>query len=405
MRVHTTTGLALAAMLCAGSAAAQGERVAARTQAVEKATADTRDPRLAGLPVTSGGVPLGEEVERLARDDERFAAGLAIFDRPFHITRGLGTPELNADSCRACHQDPSIGGAGGLELNVSRFGDDGNGTIPFRNLPGGQGLSKFRPPWWGGREEYDPSTANCFEQRQTPSILGAGLIDKIPGSVIVANEDPTDADQDGIYGVARRIDINGSIEIGRFGWKAQVPRLRDFVMDAMAGELGITTPDDGRGFALVADADNVPDPELSPQQVDFVEHFMAKLPAPAFRPSDRYAVLVGEQLFGSIGCATCHVPELQGADGPVPLYSNLLLHDVMPADFRGMAEPGADTGLYRTPPLWGISMTAPYMHDGRASTLADAIAAHDGEALAVRQAFEALSIADQAAVIEFLTRL
>lgn len=402
-----TTLSIVASLLAVTAPQAQSERVVVSGHggaAVERKGAE-RDPRLVGLPVGPGGVPRDGEIEKLARDDVLFAAGLALFDRPFHAVEGLGTPELNADSCRGCHQDPSIGGAGGLELNVSRFGDDGNGTTPFRNLPGGQGLSKLRPPWFPLREEYDPNTATCFEQRQTPSILGAGKIDAITDAVILAGEDPQDQNGDGIFGVARRIDVGGVMEVGHFGWKAQVPRLRDFVMDAMAGELGITTPDDGRGFALLADNDNVADPELSVDQVDAIDHFMSLLPAPRFRHSDRRQVYQGEALFTQVGCAICHTPALDGPNGPVRLYSNLLLHDVMPDDFRGMAEPGAGVGMYRTPPLWGISMTAPYMHDGRAATLRDAITAHEGEADGVRQNFEALAASQQAAVIEFLQRL
>src|SRR5262245_42176498 len=67
--------------------------------------------------------------------------GRALFDHDFRPTEGLGAPEMNADSCRGCHQDPVLGGAGALELNVSRFALDHGGTGPFENLPGGQGLS------------------------------------------------------------------------------------------------------------------------------------------------------------------------------------------------------------------------------------------------------------------------
>jgi CxxC motif-containing protein (DUF1111 family) len=89
----------------------------------------------------------------------------------------------------------------------------------------------------------------------------------------------------------------------------------------------------------------------------------------------------------------------------VPLYSNLLLHNVMPTGFRGMAEPGAGVGYYRTPPLWGIGDTAPYMHDGRAEDLDAAILAHDGEAAGVRSNYEALTPAAQQALILFLEDL
>lgn len=364
------------------------------------------DPRAAQLRSGPGGVPAGSAIAKLAKTDPVFAQGLALFDRRLHVSEGLGSPEMNADSCRACHSDPAIGGAGPLELNVSRFGDDGGNGGPFQNLPGGQGLSKLYPSWLPGREEYDPNTATVFEQRQTPSLFGGGLIESIPDAVILAGEDPADADGDGVFGVARMVVLQGVPEVGRFGWKAQIPTLRDFVKDAMGAEMGITTAADGRGFALVSDADGVADPEFSEAEVDTMVHFLSLLPRPE-RSLDEQVVggPQGGALFASVGCATCHVPSLQGADGPVPLYSNLLLHDVMPANYRGMSEPGAGVGMFRTPPLWGVGKTAPYMHDGRASTLRAAILAHDSEAAGARARFVALPAAKQTALIDFLETL
>jgi mono/diheme cytochrome c family protein len=360
------------------------------------------DPRLVGLPAGPGDVPKGSEMAILANKDSTFREGMEVFTRFFHKSQGVGAFEMNADSCSACHQDPVLGGAGALELNVSRFGDDGNGTLPFQNLPGGQGLSKLFPSFQPGREEYDPLTATVFEQRQTPSILGLGLLDMVPEQLILDNEDPFDLNGDGIYGYARMVDVNGIQEVGRFGWKAQVPRLRDFVMDAMGGELGITTPDDGRGFAMLADNDAVSDPELSLDEVNKIANFMTKLPpTPLKKPGHHPKVVAGAALFNSVGCATCHLPDLGGVHG----FTNLLLHNVMPAGFRGMAEPGADVGFYRTPPLFGISDTAPYMHDGRAADLDAAILAHDGEAAGVRANFEALTATEQSNLLFFLKSL
>jgi len=335
---------------------------------------------------------------------EQWLRGRRLFDQPMHRSRGLGAPEMNADSCRGCHQDPAVGGAGGLELNVSRMGRNNSGVTPFMDVPGGQGLSKLRPPFHPGREEA-PDTADVFEQRQTPSILGDGLIDAIPAAEILANEDPLDLDGDGIRGVARRISVGGVTEVGRFGWKAQVPRLADFVRDAAGGELGMTTSDDGRGFALIADADVVADPELSDAEVLDMAFFLLELGPPLRVDPTAQEVLTGEFLFHQIGCATCHVPSLMGPAGPVPLYSDLLLHDVAPSSYEGMAEPGADVGVFRTPPLWGIRDTAPYMHDGSAETLRRAINVHRGEATAAQQAYQALSPADRTSLIAFLEDL
>jgi CxxC motif-containing protein (DUF1111 family) len=70
-----------------------------------------------------------------------------------------------------------------------------------------------------------------------------------------------------------------------------------------------------------------------------------------------------------------------------------------------MAEPGAASGFYRTPPLWGIKDTAPYMHDGRAEDLRGAILAHSGEAEAVRIAYGDLGPTEQNSLILFLEDL
>ena len=339
--------------------------------------------------------------------DPQFERGRALFNRPFSLAEGLGAPAMNADSCRACHQDPEIGGAGSLELNVSLFGNDNGGNGPFTKIPGGFAASKLFPPSVHGREEYPTGLggADVFEQRQTPSLFGVGLIDQIPSAVIIANEDVNDANGDGIFGVARRLVVGANVEIGRYGWKSQIPSIEDFVNDAMFAELGLTTPGDGRGFSALTDADNVADPEITEAQVDDIAHFIKMLPQPQRGGSVDWQVAEGEVVFHDIGCAKCHTPSLPSPLGPVSLFSNLLLHNVMPSGFRGMAEPGAEAGFYRTPPLWGIKDTAPYMHDGRAEDVEGAILAHFGEAENVRVAFELLPSFPKKALLQFLNDL
>lgn len=337
-----------------------------------------------------------------AMEMEQWLRGREVFDRDFHQATGLGAPGFNADSCRACHGDPVLGGSGGLELNVSRFGNDNGGSGPFMDLPGGQGLSKLSTPWDPVREEYDPTTADVFEQRQTPALFGAGLIDSIPESEILAQQG---TGVGGVFGVARIIDTGMTMEVGRFGWKAQIPRLEDFTRDALASESGITADDDGRGFTLVSDADGASDPELNASDLEDLVFFLKELGPPPRAGSTDPQVVVGEALFASVGCAICHTPTLMGADGPVPLFSNLLLHDVHSSSFRGMSEPGAGIGVYRTPPLWGLRFTAPYMHDGRAETPLDAILFHAGEASTARSNFLSLGAADREALLAFLADL
>ncbi len=364
-----------------------------------------------GAQVGEDGLPapgtLGGPVEGLTLAQMNiWTRGRNVFDRDFHEVDGLGSPNYNADSCRGCHQDGALGGAGGLVLNVSRFANDNGGAGPFTDLPGGQGLSKFMLPALNDREEYDDTTADVFEQRQTPPVFGAGRLEAIAHSTILANQDLTDANGDGIYGIARVVMVNGVPEVGRFGWKNQVPKMIDFTRDAMNGECGITTPDNGRGFGISSDGDAIADPELSIDDAKAISFFMSHLAAPPRTGSTEPDVLMGENLFTSIGCDLCHTPTMPDIMGqPVNLYSDLLLHNVMPANFRGMQEPGGDVGYFGTPPLWGIRHSAPYMHDGRASDLNLAILAHEGESTGVTANYVALDQMDKDALIAFLNDL
>ncbi|MEE2889000.1 MAG: di-heme oxidoredictase family protein [Planctomycetota bacterium] len=355
-------------------------------------------------PVPPVGALGGPDRVLDAAELEQWIRGRKVFDRDWELSEGLGTPDLNADSCRSCHQKPVIGAAGGLDVNVTRFGFDNDGTGPFEDLPGGQVASKGRRPDTPGREDADPM-ADIFEQRQTPSILGLGLIDTISDAEVLSNEDPNDNDGDGCRGTAHMIDIAGVLEVGKFGWKAQVPTLSDFLRDASTGEVGLTLVDDGRGFGALSDGDNVADPEFSPDEFADMLFYCAHLAYPPRGGNPDPQVAVGEEIFTDIGCAICHIPELQGSEGPVPLYSDLLVHDIHPDDFRGVGEAGAPVGSFKTPPLWGIRDTAPYLHDGRATTIEDAILAHEDEADLMMQNYFALTEAEKEALLLFLSDL
>src|SRR5262249_308788 len=98
----------------------------------------------------------------------------------------------------------------------------------------------------------------------------------------------------------------------------------------------------------------------------------------------------------------------RGFDGRVrvELFSDLKRHDMGPA----LADPHDSFGViaasqFLTPPLWGVSATAPYMHDGRAPTLREAVLAHSGEADRPRQQFLGLFFDDQSKIVEFLGTL
>lgn len=343
---------------------------------------------------------------------QQFIRGRGIFDRDFGETAGAGAlagddmgPRFNGDSCRACHFDPVIGGAGPRDVNVMRHGsvdNSDNFTAPS-DTPNTILHKEIKV---GHRLPTAADATNVFEMRQTPHVFGLGLIDSIAESTIKSNEDPNDADTDGISG---RAHILPGGRVGRFGWKAQVPSVAEFVGDAMAAEIGITLPvEAGLSFSITSDNDGVADPELSMDQVNDLIFFMRTLAGPPRQPTpagQEAAVASGEMLFESVGCAKCHKPSLAGATGLVPLYSDLLLHEILPASQKGIVDTDAGQREFRTAPLWGLSQTPPYFHDGAADTIDAAIRMHDGEALTIRQAYEAMSQSDRDALLAFLNTL
>lgn len=331
-----------------------------------------------------------------AEERELFLRGRAVFDRDVGIGEGLG-PLFNGDSCRACHFDPVIGGAGPADVDVTRHGhlDDGEFTPPE------QGTIAHRHSIYGTRPPID-ETANAFETRQTPPLFGLGFLDSIPDEDILANDNCDDPDPQAISGCAR---ILPSGAIGRFGWKANVPSLAEFARDALFNEMGVTVPDiPGQTFGALHDSDSVPDPEISVEDLEALVFFMRTLAPPAPRSRDPEAEAAGRALFESIGCADCHRTDFVTPDGIVA-YTDLLLHQVAPDGSTGIGDGEAGPLEFRTPPLWGLSRTAPYMHDGRSFTIEDAIARHDGEAAASRNAYEALSAEERADLLAFLGSL
>ena len=364
-----------------------------------------RDQESEGLLAPDSEVPsvgeYGGPTRQLdAEEAELFARGRVEFDRDATLEGGLG-PLFNGDSCRACHFEPTLGGAGPAGVSVTRQGVIDPDTGEFFAPEGGTLLHRLTTDF-GRRPSLHPD-ANVIELRQTPPLYGLGLVDRISEAVIAANEDPDDTDGDGISGRASRRDDG---RIGRFGWKAAFPTLEDFVRDALSNETGLTVP---AGSAFVAgsthDADAISDPEFSGTRYQSLVFYSKLLDAPPTRDLDE-SEKRGESLFGEVGCDGCHRPALETGDGDsVPLYSDLLLHDVAPADYRGVGEGAATSREFRTPPLWGIGDTAPYMHDGLSGTLDAAIRRHQAEASSVVADYEALSDQQRSDLIAFLEAL
>jgi len=86
----------------------------------------------------------------------------------------------------------------------------------------------------------------------------------------------------------------------------------------------------------------------------------------------------------------------------IGVLGDLKRHNMGAQLAEAIDEVGTGESTFLTRNLWGVGSTAPYLHDGRASTLTEAILEHGGEASASRSAFMARPLADKEALIAFL---
>lgn len=362
---------------------------------------------------------------------QRFQAGRADFMHVFQASEGLG-PIFNQTSCASCHNNP-VGGPGG-QL-VTRFGyTDGKGNFDPLEALGGSLLQANAINV--ACQEVIPGVANTIAQRATTSALGMGLVEAIADADIAIREtNPPSIHVSGrVHWVQPLETPTGPLRAGRFGWKAQVATTLSFSGDAAQNELGFSNrllPFDNApngNQALLAQWDNVPDPEDGPDAqglhfIDRITDFQRFLAPP---PQTPRSGMTGEAIFQAVGCADCHTPSYTTSNDPalepairnklIKPYSDFLVHDMgIAADF---IEQGAVTGNeLRTPSLWGVRNRDPLWHDGRivGGTLQtrvlgpggviDQHAAFGSEAAPSAAAFNALSMADKLRVVAFLDSL
>lgn len=377
---------------------------------------------------------------------------------------------FNARSCAECHKLGGIGGAGGNEHNVQLFnitpGVRGavvrESVFPVFQEPG----SRFAPiatdgivvlprlgsspdhaarrlellrkidPYLpeviaatpvrtepdifvcGVRGRAEPDTGSV-EERNTPPLFGLGRIEAIPQDVIdaLAASQPKE-----IRGRAPRLKTGG---VGRFGWKSQTATLADFNEGACAVELGLKTAKFAPGEyvrfrsrkpGLPAPIDSASsEVDMTTEELAALNAFTASLPEPVqvVHWSEERDVRQGEIAFRNSGCAACHVPNVGDVVG---LYSDLLLHDVGTAGAiiyygsrRVPTQPSfdvVDNLEIRTPPLWGVADSAPYLHDGSAKDLESAIRAHQSQAAdSVKYYDETLNAEERSQLLKFLGSL
>lgn len=250
--------------------------------------------------------------------------------------------------------------------------------------------------------------------RQSPPIVGLGLLEAVPEATIVALADPDDADGDGISGRPNRVwDARAQAAVlGRFGHKANEPNLTQQTADAFVNDMGVLTPYGAGAHAEI-------DPEFFEAAVFYTQSLAVPERFMPAEPERGEAIARGEELFTTLNCAGCHVPELESGPAEHPSlayqrfapYTDLLLHDMGEELADGRPDFEATGREWRTAPLWGLGLAqtvlpgSGYLHDGRARTIAEAILWHGGEAEASREGFRQLSEAERDDLLAFLRSL
>jgi CxxC motif-containing protein (DUF1111 family) len=197
-----------------------------------------------------------------------------------------------------------------------------------------------------------------------------------------------------------RFNILTDGRVGRFGWKAHAASLVEFMGEALRDEIGVTNPLAPTDLVSGCTA-SVQRPEADAVPLTALVAFLNTIDPPssaACRPS------VGNTVFANVGCATCHTPSLpsNGNATAAFLYSDLLLHDMGVSLADGFEQGSARGSEFRTAPLWRVADRSHFLHDGRATSIDDAIRAHDGQAAGARDRYKALSAGDVQALLDFL---
>jgi CxxC motif-containing protein (DUF1111 family) len=352
---------------------------------------------------------------------QEFRLGLDDFLEVETSDEGLG-PAFNGTSCAVCHSVPAVGGTSAIsEVRAGRRGPGGE----FIALdPSGESLFHLFSVPGHACQPVIPPEATIIVRRVPIPLFGAGLVEAIPDEVLLALEDPADRNRDGVSGRAAMVTDVESRErrVGRFGWKAQHATLLAFGADAYRNEMGITNDLFPQEVALGISADrmrvcdphpepeDIADPRTGRRGIDNFASFMKFLAPVARGPIDE-TVRNGERVFGAIGCSACHTPAL--TTGPssnplfnrvvVPLFSDLLLHDIGTGD--GIQQASGSPEEIRTPALWGLRFRRPLLHDGSAATIEDAIGRHGGEATIANLSYMKSIAEDRAALLAFLRSL
>jgi len=377
--------------------------------------------------------------------------------RPRRIHQGAaGGPD--AFGCFSCHSKGGVDGAGTQTQNAFLRGDgERTGAADQRNAPHLLGLGPIAclaremstelQKQAAGARERAKADRHPVEQALTSKGVSFGHVT---------------ADPDGNLDTSAVDGVDPDLTIRPFGWKGHQATIRDIAEESLHIHQGLisnriqfaardgTLTDSapyGKGPWYDLDEDGVT-LEIDPGMLTTMVAYLAQLEVPVIRPPHNAGLLdtwaAGRSRFEEIGCATCHVPTLElqdtkldarqpaepdhvafvidvakDGDGPkiepkyagyvtpylVHLFSDLKRHDMGSALASPAPQGTIPARMFLTRPLWGLAETAPYLHDGRAPTLHDAIVLHGGEAAKSRDAYLALAEPARASVRVFLASL
>lgn len=400
----------------------------------------------------------------------------------------LSGPEAN--SCAGCHNAPVAGGAGDIVGNVFVLGQrfdfatfDPLDVLPTRGTLDERGKTSDALRFANSRATPGMFGAGYYEMlaREITVDLRAIALSIAPGhsavlmskgisfGTLVRNADGT-WNTSAVVGLPpQALATNGnsppSLVLQPWSQAGGVISLRQFTNNAFLQHHGME-PEERVGIGVDADGDGLVN-ELTRADITAAVLFQAAMAVPGRvvpkDPTVRAAILHGEHLFSTIGCAGCHIPSLplknwmytepspynpagnlQVGQAPaltmdltaqhlpeprlrpingnrttinVPLYSDFKLHDICngPSDpnveVLNQNEPAGSDGFFAgnrrflTRRLWDIGSKPNHYHHGRYTTIRESILAHAGEATAAERGFAGLSVYDQGSIIEFLKSL
>jgi Di-haem oxidoreductase, putative peroxidase len=394
-----------------------------------------------------------------AQASQAFAAGAELFQHTFVNADGFGgkdTPKVvrfqrgerggpDARACVTCHFRGGLAGSGEASDNAYFEGDGdtqesafarnpkslvGAGVVELLAREMSEELAKSRD------EIVQRAKRNKGQTREPLKAKGVSF-----GYLIV--------ETNGTLNYRDVHGVNTDFIVRPFGWKGLYANVRDIVEDSLALHHGMQSD------WLVAHGDKArlgsfggDDPdgdgvthEISEKQITALTLFVALQEVPSTRVPEEPALVTayakGREQFRDLGCASCHTPalplrsstyrlssrglgvptieidlakegaepHLEPAQKEVYLYSDLRRHDMGPDLADARDQRGVSARAFVTPPLWGIARSRPYLHDGRATDLDEAIALHGGEAESSRAQYLNLTDEQRSPLRVFLATL